>query len=277
MTCLTDPACGWSWAAEPAVRRLMTEFDGELRFTWRMGGLAREFPRDEQGRLRLAMHWLDISEQGRMPVDPRLWIEGPLGSSYPAGIAVRAAAQQADDGGYAYLRRLREGIFCFRRKLDTTEALVEAAREAGLDVARFRIDLGSHATLEEFGADLEAARDVPGEAREQDGVTVDGEQERLTFPSMVFEGEDGTRRGLYGSHPYEACREAAEAAGARPSAGPRPDVPAALRRFGRMAAAEVEAVCDLPEPRAGAELWRLASEWRARPIRVLTGELWEPA
>ena len=52
---------------------------------------------------------------------------------------------------------------------------------------------------------------------------------------------------------------------------------AALRRFGRMAEPEVEAVCDLAGPRARAELWRLASEWRAKPTRVLTGWLWEPA
>lgn len=26
----TDPACPWSWAAEPALRRLMWEFEGEL-------------------------------------------------------------------------------------------------------------------------------------------------------------------------------------------------------------------------------------------------------
>jgi hypothetical protein len=28
-------------------------------------------------------------------------------------------------------------------------------------------------------------------------------------------------------------------------------------------------------PRAGAELWRLATDWKLRPIRVLTGHLWE--
>ena len=52
---------------------------------------------------------------------------------------------------------------------------------------------------------------------------------------------------------------------------------AALGAFGRMATAEVEAVCDLPGPRAHAELWRLAAEWRVKPVRVLTGYLWEPA
>jgi hypothetical protein len=54
-------------------------------------------------------------------------------------------------------------------------------------------------------------------------------------------------------------------------------VAAALRRFGRMATAELEAVCDLPGPRAGAEVWRLASEWRVRRLPVLNSELWELA
>jgi hypothetical protein len=36
----------------------------------------------------------------------------------------------------------------------------------------------------------------------------------------------------------------------------------------------VAAVCDLPGPRAAAELWRLALEWRVRSRPVLWGELW---
>ncbi|MDQ3647810.1 MAG: hypothetical protein M3433_04380, partial [Actinomycetota bacterium] len=61
------------------------------------------------------------------------------------------------------------------------------------------------------------------------------------------------------------------------SGEPAPDVLGALRRFGRLAEPEVEAACDLPGPPTRAELWRLASEWRARPLRVLTGWMWEPA
>jgi hypothetical protein len=44
-----------------------------------------------------------------------------------------------------------------------------------------------------------------------------------------------------------------------------------------MATAEVAEVCALPGPRAPAELWRLAAEWKVKPVRVLTGELWELA
>jgi predicted DsbA family dithiol-disulfide isomerase len=38
----SDPACPWSWAGEPALRRLLWEFEGELEVVWVMGGLARQ-------------------------------------------------------------------------------------------------------------------------------------------------------------------------------------------------------------------------------------------
>jgi putative protein-disulfide isomerase len=264
----------------------MTEFGPELRWTFVMGGLARDYteghedPEEGIGGARgvypsLVAHWLDAAAEDGMPLDPRIWLESPLRSTYPAAMAAKAAAEQADDDGYRYLRALRQGIMCFRRKLDTTEALVEEARGVGLDVERFRIDLASHATVEAFGADLEEAERVPDEARAQGKVKKIGGRERVTFPSLVFEGGDGSGHGVFGVQPYEAYREAAEAAGATPTGADPPGVLEALRRFGRMATLEVETVCGLPGPPARAELWRLASEWKLRAIPVLTGELWE--
>ena len=254
----TDPACSWSWSTEPTVRKLMVEFGENLRWTFVMAGLARDYT---SGHASLVREWLDVADEGRMPLDPRLWTEGPIKSTYPACMAVKAAAEQAADGGYGYLRRLREGLFCFRRKLDTTEALVEEARGAKLDVERFRIDLASHAIVEAFGDDLEETR------------TADG-GEPAGLPSAVLVGEDGARHGLFGVKSYEDYAAAAEAAGASRTEE-RPSIEQALRRFGRMAGREIEAVCDLPEPRAQAELWRMASEWQVKPTRVLTGYLLE--
>lgn len=225
----------------------------------------------------LLAHWLEVAAEGGMPCDPLLWRDAPLRSTYPACLAVKAAAEQAADGGHAYLRALREGLLCFRRKLDTTDALVEEARRVGLDVQRFRIDLGSHAIVEAFGADLEEVREVPEEARELGQVKGLGPRERVPFPTLVFAGDEGTRRATYGHRPYEEVRAAAIAAGARPREAAEPEPLAALRRFGRMATSEVAAVCDLPGPRAAAELWRLALEWRVTRVPVLGGELWEPA
>ncbi|TMK62424.1 MAG: hypothetical protein E6G53_13890 [Actinobacteria bacterium] len=274
----TDPACSWSWAAEPLVRRLMWEFGESLAFTWIMGGLARDYTYARDVYPWLLTHWLEVASETRMPLDPLLWKEGPIATTYPACMAVKAAQEQAQDGGYRYLRTLREGLLCFRRKLDTREPLVEAAREAGLNVERFRVDLDSHAIVEAFGADLEATRTVPEEVRAAGNVAdAHGSGERLPFPSAVFVGEDGSEHGVYGRATYDELRAAAVLAGAEPADVERPSVLDALRRFGRMATREVEEVCSLPEPRANAELWRLASEWQLKPVRVLTGWLWELA
>ena len=236
----TDPACPWSWALEPAIRRL----EGRGRSVrYVMTGLAREFGNP----LEQISAQLNASEASGMPVDPRLWLEGPPSSSYPACIAVKAAAEQGDPG--AFLRRLRQGFMCRRRKLDTAEALVEEARAiSGLDLARFRIDLGSHAILEAFGADLGRTREA--------GVA-----------SPALEFEDG--RVVSGFAEIEAQL-------ANGPAGTLSPIDA-LRLHGPLATPEIEALCDLPGPRAPAELWRLATEWRAKAERVGSGELWSLA
>jgi hypothetical protein len=119
----------------------------------------------------------------------------------------------------------------------------------GLDLERLRIDFGSNAIVERFGADIERGRGV-------------------TTPAIAFDGGEPV--------PPERWREAALAAGAS-QADDLPGIEEALRRFGPMATPEVAAVCDLPGPRAPAELWRLALEWRVRAQRVAGGELWELA
>src|SRR5919204_5935845 len=104
----TDPACPWSWALEPTVRRLMVEFGAGLEWTFVMGGLGRSLARDAAARAGLVEQWLRVSDETQAPLDPLLWVESPIGSTYPACMAVKAASEQAEDGGYRYLRRLRE-------------------------------------------------------------------------------------------------------------------------------------------------------------------------
>jgi putative protein-disulfide isomerase len=258
----TDPACPWSWALEPAFRKLLVALEGSLKVSYVMCGMASEFGEPAT----LVEESLEASASTGMPVDPRLWFQGPPRSSFPACIAVKAAAEQGDPS--SYLRRLREGLLCRRRKLDSGDALLDEARAAGgLDVERLRIDLGSHAILESFGADLElgkAAASRPG---------AEGE-ERVPLPSLEFRSPGGDLYGVYGIASYEELRDAALAAGAEPADGPSPTTEEALRRFPTMASAEVASVCELPGPRAPAELWRLASEWRVKPERLGSGELW---
>ncbi len=272
MDYFTDPASAPCWAAEPHLRRMMVDFGDDVEIAYVMGGLARDLAGQN-----LLSDWLAVAARSGMPLDPRLWSERPPSSTYPACIAVKAAAEQGAVAEASYLRALREGLLCLRRRLDTTDLLVELARDVGLDAERFAVDLASNATLEAFGADLERVRAIPAAARAAGMVVADGGPERLPLPSLRALGADGDEQWVFGGRPYDDWRAALLAAGASPSTAERPTVEQALRRFGRMATPEVERVCELPGPRAHAELWRLASEWRVRPTQVLTGWLWELA
>ncbi len=269
----TDPACPWSWALEPALRKLSHELAGSLSVTYVMCGMAREFG----DPIPLVTEMLEAADRSGMPVDPRLWLAAPPRSSHPACLAVKAAAEQGDPA--PYLRRLREGLMCRRRKLDSIDALLEEARAVpGLDLDKLRVAFGSHAIVEAFGADLDRAGAVPAE-HHAPGTG------RVKLPSLEFLGPGGVAHGVYGPSDYASLAAAAiaaaaspaPAAGVPPAPGPPPAVEDALRAFGSMATAEVAAVCDLPGPRAPAELWRLATEWRVRPDRVGSGELWTVA
>jgi putative protein-disulfide isomerase len=251
VTYYTDPASPASWAGEPALRRALARFGEGVSISYVMGGLARRI----DDPLRMLRKVLDVAAESEMPVDPRLWLEHPPASSYPACLAVKAAAEQGLDG--PYLRRAREGLMCERRKLDNADALVDLARSVdGIDVARFAIDVASNAIVESFGADLERTREAAGDSHHP-------------LPFVELEG-------VAGVHAIAELERLVEQAGAAPAETP-PGVETALRRFGRMATPEVAAVCELPGPLAAARLWQLAAEWKVRPQRAVAGELWQAA
>jgi len=273
----TDPACPWSWAAEPALRRLMWEFEEELEFVWVMGGLARSYER--ANLLEVVSQWLEDADAGGMPCDPRIWTKNPLDSTYPACQAVKAAAQQGRDAEYRYLRTLREGIMCELRKLDDPESLIDVAGRAGIDRQRFEADLHSAAIKEAFDADLEEVRDPPQEARDADAIHRSSKGlERISFPSALFVVGD-IRRGVWGSDSVDLVkmRDAALAAGAKQRNEGVLEPADAIQRFGRCATRELELLSEKALPELEADLWEMARDGKLKPVRVLIGTLWEPA
>jgi len=244
----TDPLCPWSWAAEAVVRRLEVEFSEQLLITYVMVGMSREI--DAAAKLAAT---LDAMAASGMPADPRVWLESPPRSSYPACLAVKAAADQGLDA--PYLRRLREGVMLHRERLDTPDPLVAAARQvSGIDLTRFEIDVRSDAIVELFADDRRRAQAA-------------GQGERPEIPAFAV--DDGP---LMETGELEPLRTALLAAGA--TAGRLPDVEVAVGRFGAIAAAEVSSVCGLSSTRARVELWRLAGEFRVQRQEVVCGELW---
>lgn len=261
-TYFTDPYCPWSWAAEPVLRRLAVEFGDDVQITYVIGGMAPAL----EDRVAFATEWLNAGAASGMPVDPRSILGDPPAATHPAGLAVKAVAEQGDPG--PFLRRLREAIMVERRRLDRGDVLLDVARETvpALRLDLLRVAFGSNAIVEALGADLERAL----AAGRQGGG-------RVLLPTLHLRGNDGALHVVEGPQPYDRVREAAVQAGATPTGAAAPGVEEALRRFGSMATPEVAAACALPGPRAAAALWRLALEWRVTPRRVLGGELWRLA
>jgi putative protein-disulfide isomerase len=276
----TDPACPWSWALEPTIRKLMVEFGSGLDWTFVMGGLGRSLAREPAARAAMIEEWLRVTAETQAPLDPLIWLDGPLESTYPACMATEAAAEQAPDGGYRYLRRLRESLLCDRRKLDHAEALVDESGAAGLDVERFRLDLRSNAIIEAFAADLERTNALGARLAGADGIAK-GPASRghggAPLPTIVFAEEGAATCEVAGYQPYDAYRNAAIECGATPEGEDALEIEEAVARFGRVTTREVEILCGLRGPRAAAELFKLAEQWRLRPLRKLTGYLWEAA
>lgn len=273
---VTDPACAWSWASEPKLRRLFWELGDRIDVRWVMGGMARVI--DEPQRDRYAGVWLEVAAEARMPMDPRLWKQGGISSTYPACQAVVAACEQGPEAAGRYLRRLREALMYERRRLDHPDALIAEAGPAGLDVPRFEIDLRSNAIVEAFGAHLEEARRIPERARAENATGCTGPVERVTFPSVTFLDAGGKRCGVYGWQPYELYLEAARAAGVPAGEDrPKPEPMDVIDRLGRCATREIEELTGRPRVVVEAELWALAREWHLKPVPALTGTLWERA
>ncbi len=273
---VTDPACAWSWASEPKLRRLDWEFGDRLDWRWVMGGMVREVGPGQ--RARYSRVWPNVAVESGMPFDPRLWSQGGIESSYPPCQAVVAAGEQGEPAAELLLRRIREGLMFGRRRLDRVSellALVAELEEEGIDRGRFEIDFRSDAILERFADQLEEARRIPAQAIAENATGCTGPIERVTFPSLTFVAADGTRRGVYGWQPYELYAEAATASGAGEPGPPAPDALAVLDRFGLSATREIEEVTGRSRPETEAELWRLACAGSIEPTNVMTGNLWK--
>jgi predicted DsbA family dithiol-disulfide isomerase len=273
---VTDPMCVWSWATEPKFRRLFWELGDRIAVRWVMGGMAREIGDPQVERYRRV--WLEAAAESGMPVDPRLWDQGGLSSTYPACQAVVAACEQGPEAAGRFLRLAREALMYERRRLDHPDALIALAGPAGLDVGRFEIDLRSNAIMEAFAAHLEEARRIPEQAKAENATGCTGPIERVTFPSVTFVDAAGDPHGVYGWQPYELYLDAARAAGLEVSAErSRPEPLEVIERYGRCATREIEEVTGRPRVVVEAELWALAREWRLKPTTALTGTLWERA
>lgn len=189
----TDPICSACWGIEPQLRQLKLEYGDSVEVDYRMGGMLKDWSYNN-GEISkpsdVAHHWDEVSAYYDMPIDGDVWLEDPLDSSFPASIAFKAAQMQNNEKAILYLREVREMVFVKKMNIAKWENLVQAAKNVGLDVEKFKADYEGQAKVL-FEEDLKMAR--------QFGVR--------GFPTLFFTDASGRTELVYGSKPYSAFEQ----------------------------------------------------------------------
>jgi len=185
----TDPICSTCWIIQPIWKKLSLEYGHYLDIQYVMGGLLPSW-KDCKGKIispsDAAIHWKEVSDSYKMPIDSDVWIEDPLSSSWPPSIAFKAAQLQDEPRALLFLRRIREMIFLEKKNIMKWSFLEMAAVEVGLDVPRFRSDYVNEARAS-FDKDLELARVMNVNS----------------FPTLFFSDQAGNEVRLKGYQHYQ--------------------------------------------------------------------------
>jgi predicted DsbA family dithiol-disulfide isomerase len=102
--------------------------------------------------------WLAALQEPEAEFAPYQGDDWPT-TTLPAFHAAWAAAQQGEGPGHDYDLRIRRAFFAQSRNIGRPEVLLELAQEAGLDLDRFRRDVGSAEAAAAVMAEHRAGRD----------------------------------------------------------------------------------------------------------------------
>src|SRR3546814_7121680 len=86
------------WSADVCSSDLLFTFGDRLSWRYRMGGMIPDWTRfsdpinSVHRPAQMAPVWFHVGRISGMPIDGAIWLDDPPGSSYPASIAVQAAA-----------------------------------------------------------------------------------------------------------------------------------------------------------------------------------------
>lgn len=264
----TDPDCSWCWATEPIIKKIKEEYVGQVRITYRMGGLLEQWGTfydalNQIGRPeQVAPHWVEVAQRSGMPIDEGIWYDDPPTSTYPGCIAYRAAYFQNPTTAEIYLRHLREAVMTERRNISRENILFELAQQVGLEMDKFREDFLTGRAQEAFHEDL-------GEARGR-GIT--------GFPTFVIRNQIGREITIVGYRPYADYENAMKRLSPE-ALHKMPLLPIIdfIRKYDHVATAEVARVYDLDRDAALSELEKLVEAGEAVKELKAGGEFWRPA
>lgn len=194
----TDPLCCWSWAMEPAWRKLQYEYASSLSVRYCMGGLLPGWQHFHDTLysisrpIQMGPVWMEAGHKSGMPVNTQIWINNPPASSYLACIAVKCAALQSAEAGARYLRLLREAIMLQGKNIAVLSVLIDIATTFStqnpglLNIHRFKKDIIGGMGKEAFQKDLQEVQ--------YHSIT--------RFPTLIFRQPGSPSLITTGNQPY---------------------------------------------------------------------------
>lgn len=195
----TDPLCCWSWAFEEAWQQVQQNYACDV--TYYMGGLLANWEtyHDQVNAvtrpLQMGPVWMQVRQMANVTINDRIWFSDPPASSYPACVAVKAAARQSPEAEQQYLFMLREAVMVKEANIARKSVLLETARSLSqknpqlFRYDQFESDLTSADTISAFKADL----------RETSYRNI------TRFPTLIIKADH--RKGalaITGNRPYHA-------------------------------------------------------------------------
>ncbi|MEO3945296.1 DsbA family protein [Gorillibacterium sp. CAU 1737] len=233
---VTDPICSHCWALEPVLRRFEEQYGEFFRFHTVMGGLLESwegFGDAKNGISQPAdveLHWKEVGEHSRMPIDGSLWRLDPVLSSYPPSRVFKVIQIQDAALANEFLRRAREAVFAFNRNIGKDEILIELVEGLGLDGAAVVNEAehgAGHSLLQEDFA-LARALGVRG------------------FPTLIFLNEEKQGVKVVGARSLQQYIEALkQVRNETPTARPVPALKELLPREKLLFSKELEVMYDL--------------------------------
>lgn len=192
----TDPVCSHCWALEPAWRRLQYIYGSAFTVRYIYGGLVPSWDNFSRGGITkpadLIPHFAEVAETYGQPIDSALWLDDPVGSSYPASIALHCVREATPEREDAYLRRLRQAVFLERRNIARTEVIADCAEEIGLNRETFLSQFEQGKGKAAFQQDLQEVRTLP----------VSG------FPTLIFLNEENQGVVVRGTQSFSRLEQA---------------------------------------------------------------------
>ncbi|MNO65276.1 DSBA-like thioredoxin domain protein [compost metagenome] len=136
----------------------------------------------------VAVHWREVGEHSRMPIDGTLMIDNPVQSSYPPSRVFKVIQKNHTDAiASEYLRRSREALFAFNQNISDKSVMIEIVNKIGLDgkviINEAEQQIGHQLLYEDF----ELVKSL--------GVR--------SFPTIIMTNEENKGVKIVGSRPLE--------------------------------------------------------------------------